>query len=509
MSLAGLLLAVSALGADPAPACRAALELAYDGSTGAALARLAEQNREQPDLLCAYTELLVHAFGLEQQPESAELDRQQQRRAEALVALAGERLSGPGQDPRARFVRGAAYGLESRLHLLRWQRRAAAQTAVRMRQDLLLVGESDPLWNEARFGLGLYDYYADVLPRVLKLLRFLTGLPGGDRVRGLQALEQARERAQLHRTEARAQLFDIYVYYEGRDDDALGEMLELRRLYPGAPLWGLKLAEHQRERLGLWDESAQTARAILQSSEGGQPNYAPVVGGMARVLLGEALLQELRPAEAAAALEPALRLSLPANWEARARYALGRSLEQRGERQRAEALYRAASQGAGKEKELRQKAERALRQPMSAERRAALAQLADARRLLALGRGPEAAAAYRRVLALEPRSQEAALRLAEAQLEAGRLADAAERLEGLMDEDEPEPPWVRPWTRLLAARLDDLQGQRAAALQQYNQVFKQPLGSSRLRELAAEGLRRPFRLQDPGSGGPPRGNHSR
>lgn len=509
MNAAALLL-FSALSSDPAPACRAALELAYDGSTGAALARLSELNRERPDLLCAYTELLVHAFSMDQQPESPERDQEQLRRAEALVALCSERLSGPAQDPRARFVRGAAYGLESRLHLLRWQRRKAAQTAVRMRQDLLLVGESDPLWNEARFGLGLYDYYADVLPRLLKLLRFLTGLPAGDRVRGLQALELAQERAQLHRTESKAQLFDIYVYYEGRDDDALAEMLELRRLYPGAPLWALRLSEHQRERLGLWAESAQTAREILQSSEaGGHPNYAPVVGGMARVLLGEALLLELQPAEAAAALEPALRQPLPPNWAARARYALAQSLEQRGERQRAEPLYRAASQAAGKEKELRQKAERALRQPLSADRRAALVELGDARRLQASGRRAEAVAAYQRVLARDPRSQEAALRVAEAQLDAGRLEDAAEGLERLLDEDEPEPPWVRPWTRLLAARLDDLQGRRGAALQQYNQVFKQPLGSPVLRELAADGLKRPFRLPNPTTGGPPRGNHSR
>jgi len=502
-----LLLAIGAPGSEPATACHAALEQAYDGSTGAALVRLAQLNREQPDLLCAYTELLVRAFDLEQQPERQAGDREQLRRAESLIALAEERLSGSAQDPRARFVRGAAYGLESRLHLLRWQKRAAAQTAARMREDLLQVAESDPLWSEAQFGLGLYDYYADVLPRMLKLLRFLTGLPGGDRVRGLEAIELARERAQLHRTEARVQLFDIYAFYEGRDDDALVEMLELRRLYPGAPRWALKLCEHQRERLGLQRESAQTAREILHSSEGGHPNYAPVVGAMARVQLGEALLLDLQPAEASRALEPALRLPLPPDWMARARLALGRSLDLRGERQRAEPLLRAAAETG--DKEVRARAQRALREPLSSTGRAALSQLAEGRRLRGEGRELEAASAYARALALDPGSQESALRVAEAQIQAGRLLEAREHIEGLLDEDDPEPAWVRPWAQLFSARLDDLAGRREPALQQYNQVFKHPLGSQALRELAAEGLRHPFRAPSPGASRPPRADHPR
>ena len=48
---------------------------------------------------------------------------------------------------------------------------------------------------DAHFGIGIYQYYADVAPAAAKLLRWLLLLPGGDRVKGLQRDRQdARER---------------------------------------------------------------------------------------------------------------------------------------------------------------------------------------------------------------------------------------------------------------------------------------------------------------------------
>ncbi len=99
------------------------------------------------------------------------------------------------------------------------------------------------------------------------------------------------------------------------------------------------------------------------------------------------------------------------------------------------------------------------------------------------------------------------MRVAEEDLLAGRLELARPRLEGLLDEEAPDPPWVGPWTRLLTARLDDRAGRRAAALQGYNQVFKRPLGSPELEALAAEGLRQPWAPEGVRPPGPRRRNH--
>ena len=71
------------------------------------------------------------------------------------------------------------------------------------------------------------------------------------------------------------------------------------RLHPGWPIWGLKLAQLLGEPMGLWRQSAAVAREILATAEEGRrPNYQPVVAAMARVLLAEALLGDLRFEEA-------------------------------------------------------------------------------------------------------------------------------------------------------------------------------------------------------------------
>lgn len=502
-------LAASQAPVDADADCRAALELAYDGSTGNALAQLEALVAARPDdLLCAYVELLARVWALEQAPQDEARERDFHSRAERLIARAETRLRVAPDETRTRFVLGAAWGARSRLHLSRVQKTDAARSAVKMRAALLDVPEKHPLYGEALFGLGLYDYYADVLPRVLKLLRFLVRFPGGDRERGLRAIETAERLALLHHTEIRAQLFDIYAFYEERHDDALERLLALRRRYPGAPLWGLRLADHQRERLGLYAESAETAREVLEAAERGHPNYAPVVGLMARVGLGEALLADLRPADARAAVLPAREGAILAPWiAARARLMLGRSLELEGDRAGALVHYRAAAHSADRHgSEL---AERALVEPIPRQQVRAFPLLAAARRALEAGHGEAADDGFRRALAAWPDSDEARLRVAQSDLARGRLEVARRTLESLDARERPDPPWVRPWARLLLARLRDAAGRRSDALSLYNDVYQHPLGSPSLRRAAQDGLRQPWRPPAPPSPSPRPVHHAR
>lgn len=511
--LAAALLAPLALAADPLAehdaACRAALELAYDGSTGTAITRLGERVAERPDdPLCAYVELLARVWDLEQSPATEARDRDFLRRVERVVALCDARLARDPGDTRARFARGAAWGVRSRLHLARVQKGDAARSAVKMRADLLAIPRGDALFGEALFGVGLYDYYADLLPRMFKLLRFLARIPGGDRERGLEQIEAAERRAVLHRSEAQAQLFDIYAFYEERHDDALARMLALHRRYPDAPLWGLRLAEHQRERLGLFADSAATARALVEAAEAGHTNFAPVVGLMARVALGEAWLADLRPSRARAAVLPAKDGSPLAAWIApRARLVLGRSLELEGDREGALVHYRLAAQS--KEREWAERARAAVDQALAREEVRAFPLLAEARRAREEKHLRESFDAYRRALLAWPQCDEARLRVAEDDLAAGHGEAARRGLEALEARERVSPPWVRPWTRLLLARLHDLEGRRARALELYNDVYQHPLGSAALRGLAIEGQERRWAPPPAPAASPRSPNHPR
>jgi len=361
-----------------------------------------------------------------------------------------------------------------------------------MREDLLAARAGDPEDADVQFGLGLYDYYVDVLPRFARLLRFLSRLPGGDRARGLRAIEEAARASTLHGVEARVQLYEIHAFYEDDPEAAAGDMEELAHRYPGWPLWSLKLAEHLRDRLGAYAESAAVARRMLGAGEAARPDPGAAARALARLSLGEALLLDLRPEEARHALLPLLEASagLPA-LVARARLLIGRSLELEGERAGAVAHYRAALS----DRDAKKRAQAALAHLLSAEEVEGRRRLARARRAREAGHGEEAAARAQEALAVQPDAREAALIVADRELHEGGAESA--RVPAIDETREGEPPWLVPWSRLLRARQADVRGEREIAVGLYKQVYAHGCRREELRAAAAAGLRSPFRPEIP------------
>lgn len=504
--IAVVLAAAALLQPAPAPdalrrpqddAYRHALDLLYDGRPEQALSALARARQRAPeDPIGPYLESLAAIWRLEQYPPSTATDRDLFRRIDEATRLADTALRREPKDLRALLARGAAQGVRSRFHLWRGQRSDAAQAAVRMREDLLAVHEADPSCVDALFGLGLYDYYADVLPKLAKVLRFLARMPGGDRQRGLQRMESAGEGSLFHDDEVQAQLYEVYAFYERDPDRALAEMRGMRRRHPGWPLWALKLAEHLRDRMGLYAESAAVAREALEAGQKGQVNYQGAAGALARITLGESLLADLRFADARREL--LLVKDGPAEIAGallRSRLLLGRALELEGDREGALAHYRRAATSA--DRDVRRQAESALRVPIPAAEVEGLALVAQARRLREAGRKREAAEVYRRAARVWPESREARLLAAEDDLLHGDPDDAKDAVDDVADEDEPQPPWLRSWSRLLKAHLLDLDGERRRAVVEYKQVLKTTYGLAELRERAEDGLRRPYRRATP------------
>jgi len=492
IAAAALLLAAGLVASPADREYRAALDLLYDGRAPAAQARLLELAQAHPhDPVALYLQALALAWVVEQQPESTARDRELEEAADRAWSFADAQLRADPGDARARFARGAARGVRSRHHLFRAQRTEAARTAAQMRDDLLAARLRDPEDADVLFGLGLYDYYVDVLPRFARLLRFFARLPGGDRVRGLGAIEEAARASTLHGVEARVQLYEIHAFYEGDAEAAAEDMEELAHRYPGWPLWSLKLAEHLRERLGAYAESAAVARGVLGAADGARPDAGAAALALARISLGESLLLDLRPEEARRALLPLLAggTGLP-SLAARARLLIGRSLELEGEREGAAAHYRAASA----DRESRKRAQAALARPLSAAEVEGRQRLALARRAREAGRLDVAAARAREALSAWPAAREAALIVAEQELREG---DEEVRVPSIEEAGGDEPPWLVAWSRLLRARQADARGQRASALDLYKKVYEHPCRRPDLRDGAAEGLRAPFHPDRP------------
>src|SRR5574337_535326 len=97
---------------------------------------------------------------------------------------------------------GMAYALRGRLASLRQSNLAAARAGKQMRSLLISALHEDRNLRDAYAGLGLYDYFVDTLPTIVKLLRWMIGLPGGSRERGLHEIEYAAKYGELTRGEA-------------------------------------------------------------------------------------------------------------------------------------------------------------------------------------------------------------------------------------------------------------------------------------------------------------------
>jgi tetratricopeptide (TPR) repeat protein len=450
-------------GVAPGPGdaeARAALGPVYDGDFRGAEARLAALAREYPnDAVLPYLQALALEWRLEQDPASHTLDSEVLALADRALRLADAALSRGGADGRALLARGAAHGVKSRLHLFRWDKGPAAREAVRMREALAAARASGATVLDLDFGLGLYDYYADTLPRFFKLVAFVLRIPGGDRERGLDAIARvARGGSLFHDDEARVQMYDIQSYFERKPDGAVHWIRETWRLHPGWPLWGLKLSQLLGEPMGQWAESAAVARRILATvQEGRHPNYQPVVGAMARALLAEALLGDLRFDEACASARDA-PVDVPgAPWV--------------GERVR-EVLARCRDLD---------------RRAGSAEAEA-LALLARSRRLREQGDEAGADAACMGAFRLFPANPEARLCAARESQRAGRPKAALELARAALA--EAEDAGLRPFAQMALARALEDEGNRKDALEHYRRVWDAPLGRDTLRAAAAAAIRR-------------------
>jgi hypothetical protein len=489
-----LLAAALAVAPSPDPEIHAALERVYQGHVDDAITTLRAAAAARPsDPLPAYALALAFCWKVEERADLQTFDAALQAAALDAVARADAVLARAPDDTEALFARGAAHGALSRYHMFRWHRHDAARSAVRMREDLLRVRALDPEHHDALFGLGLYDYYADVLPRAAKIVRFLAGMPAGNRRRGLASIEDAGRKSALHRTEARVQLYEIYAFYEDRPSAAMDELDVLRRDYPSHPLWALKSVEHLRSRLGAYGEAVTAGRAILARAARGEANYkGRWVPALAQLEMGHALLSDLRPAEARPLLLAVVTDGLPGNpgGLARARFLLGASLEANGDRPAALPHYQAAA--AGPAGEWRDRAREAVSSALPAARVRALAALGDARRHREAARAGDAARAAVAALRLWPESTEAALGVAEDRLAHGDVAGARSVWPRADVRQVADAPWLAAWRVLLEAETSDLEGRREEAVQQYKKVLKESFRRPDFTLRAEAALKAPF-----------------
>jgi tetratricopeptide (TPR) repeat protein len=147
------------------------------------------------------------------------------------ISLGEDALKANSSDASARFFLGGAYGYEARYLALRERWWDAYQKGKRGVGHLERVVKDRPDFGDAYLGLGIYHYYADVIPGVLKLFGKVAGMDG-DKKRGLEEIHRSLREGTIVQPEARFFLAEIYSTFEEDHWRALDFSRTLRDEYP-------------------------------------------------------------------------------------------------------------------------------------------------------------------------------------------------------------------------------------------------------------------------------------
>jgi len=176
-------------------------------------------------------------------PGNRTRDARLNERARASVTAAEAWTTRDPKNAEAWFYLAGSYAPLVQWQVLRGERVGAARNANRVRAALEEALRLDPDMADAHFGIGIYEYYADVASTAAKIFRWLLFLPGGDRVKGLAAIDRTRTSGDLLRAEAEYQRYVIDIWYEHQPDEALALLRSLDARYPANPLFLQRIAE--------------------------------------------------------------------------------------------------------------------------------------------------------------------------------------------------------------------------------------------------------------------------
>lgn len=208
------------------------------------------------------------------------LDESDRSRDEALTAqldlavdLSKERLREDPGDVDGHFFQAAALALRARVRIFQGAYLPAARDG---RKALKLVREAEalrPELSDLAFGLGAYEYAAEVFPEKYPILKpMAVWFPGGDRQRGIERLERVVERGDFTRTEAAYFLLQVHQFFEKDMDRTLGYARRLREAHPDNPLFH-ELEGRVYLRFGECADARRVFDDILARTDAERPGY--------------------------------------------------------------------------------------------------------------------------------------------------------------------------------------------------------------------------------------------
>jgi tetratricopeptide (TPR) repeat protein len=197
---------------------------------------------------------------------------------ERVIAMCEQRLEKDPNDLTALFFKGGAVGFRGRLRANRGSWLAAARDGVIALPIVRKAAQVDPNNFDVMLGIGIYNYYAEVVPQEYPLIKpLMLFFPSGDRKKGLEQLERAALYAKYAHIEATYFLMQNYFSYEKEYEKAFLLAKRLNELFPRNPIFH-RYRGRCLIRLGKWMEAYRVFSEIDKRYQDHQLGYSDADG---------------------------------------------------------------------------------------------------------------------------------------------------------------------------------------------------------------------------------------
>ncbi len=206
---------------------------------------------------------------------------------EKTIDICDKRLDKDPDDIAALFFKGGALGFRGRLFGNRsdWMKAAnAGREALPIVQHAFAL---DPHNKDILLGIGIYDYYAAIIPEQFPIVKpLMVFFPSGDKQRGSRELRAAADSGRYAAVEASYFLMQALQNFEHRPDEALTIALNLHQRFPENVVFH-KYVGRCSATLGLWQESHAAWSEVLDRIRNHRAGYTVNVEREAEYYLGQ------------------------------------------------------------------------------------------------------------------------------------------------------------------------------------------------------------------------------
>lgn len=206
-------------------------------------------------------------------PDNESLDNLFFEKLEDVIYQCDQILKKDEKNLDAIFFKGGAIGFRGRLRALRESWIKAADDGREALSLLYLAQSIDSTNYDLLFGMGIYNYFAEVIPNEFPYIKpLMIFFPKGNKQLGIQQLQNAAEKAKYASTESMYFLLYLYYHYEEDLSNVKKYASILHEKYPLNPIFHRYLGRTYI-RYGDYQAASQIFQEVYRRGKEGFAGY--------------------------------------------------------------------------------------------------------------------------------------------------------------------------------------------------------------------------------------------